>query len=84
MTVVTPVGVLISTTFLIAAACAAITWASAHPRCYSTRRDRAFFALFAFNALFSAFWGMGVNVYFNESWDHDSHIQLSVSVVGVG
>ena len=28
----------------------------------------------SFNA---GLWGTGVNVFFNESWDHDAHIELS-------
>ena len=63
MTIVTPIGVLISTFFLTAAACAAVKWAAAHPTgCYADKWSRAAFGVWALNALNSALWGLGVNV----------------------
>ena len=81
MTVVTPVGVIPSALLLIASAWAALKLALASPY-YRSGAAKAALGLWCCNAMNSALWGTGVNVFFNESWDHDSHIQLSYYYFG--
>ena len=81
MTVVTPAGVIPSALLLIASAWAALKLALASPY-YRSGAAKAALGLWCCNAMNSALWGTGVNVFFNESWDHDSHIQLSYYYFG--
>ena len=77
MTVITPLGVLITSFFATAQVFAAIKHAASLP-CYQGRCAKLAFGFWCFVAFQAVFWGIGVNVFFNESWDHDSHIELSL------
>eukprot|EP01047_Picozoa_sp_COSAG01_P051682 COSAG01_NODE_5359_length_4310_cov_55.597720_3_plen_390_part_00 len=76
MTVIAPLGVIISTFFATATVFALLKRARALP-CYEKKWARAALYWWTFVALNAAYWGLGVNVFFNESWDHFWHIQLS-------
>ena len=61
MTVITPLGVLVSTYLLTAATWLTVDRALALP-CYTSKLSRAGMWAWAFVAWNSAFWGIGVNV----------------------
>ena len=47
-------------------------------RCFRDSRLACIsFGCWAFVSFNAGLWGTGVNVFFNESWDHDAHIELS-------
>ena len=79
MTVITPVGVLITSFFATAQIFATIKRAAVLPCYKDSVLAKVALALWSLCAANAAFWGIGVNVFFNESWDHDSHIDLSMN-----
>ena len=68
MTVITPIGVLITSFFATAQVFAAIKHASSLPCYQNSCLAKLAFAVWCFIAFQAAFWGIGVNVFFNESW----------------
>ena len=68
MTVITPLGVLVTSFFATAQVFAVVKAAAALP-CYgSSRLAKLALALWCVCACNAGFWGIGVNVFFNESW----------------
>ena len=77
MTVITPLGVLLTSFFATGQVFAAVKHASQLP-CYGSCLAKAALGMWCVVCLQVGFWGIGVNVFFNESWDHDLHIELSL------
>jgi hypothetical protein len=76
MTVITPAGVLLSS-LLMTATIWAVVKRALQLESYHDMGSRTALSLWALVAFNASFWGLGVNCFFNESWDHDTHISLS-------